>query len=212
MTRPSVSHADVFSLLAALPNGDRGVAARTLYELRDRIGATLAYEALIEAWIHDHPFLLEAFGTADNFVKALSEVAPPIKQQRSLRVWRGIAVSEAHPGDAAVGISWTRHGEVACWFACWFAPRFPSLDVRPFVFTTQLEPSAIVASHNRRNEREVMVNLAALAWASITVDGTTIAVEGLETDSLAPRAALAKWCAAGARYDENKQKKLAVPS
>jgi hypothetical protein len=108
---------DVLSMMAALSNADRGEAARKLYERRDRLGPALAYAALMDAWDHNDREQVEAFETLDAFAAALREVAPPIKRQRPLRVWRGIAVRDGHPGQAAIGLSWTRSRDIACWFA-----------------------------------------------------------------------------------------------
>ena len=48
------SRADVVSLMAALPNADRGVLARKLYERRDHIGNALVFFALMDVWDHDY--------------------------------------------------------------------------------------------------------------------------------------------------------------
>lgn len=209
--------ADVQRLLWTLPNRDRGVAARRLYERRDHIGPALAYAAFMTAWGHDDRELFEAFETPEAFAAALREVAPPVKRKRSLRVWRGIAVRDAHPGVAAIGLSWTRSREIACWFATRYQRRADLPGIRPFVFTTELEPWEIIAFNNSRGEQEVLVDLAALATLEqaemITVDDTTITTiflkdltaDDLTADSTPPADALADWRAAGERYEARKQ-------
>jgi hypothetical protein len=190
--------ADVITLLSALPNADRGEAARALYERREHIGREVVYTALLEAWDHDDRYLIDAFGTVDAFVEALRAVTPPLRRKRPLRAWRGIVVRDAHPGEAAIGLSWTRSRDIACWFAT----RHCNIGgVRPFVFQCVFFPHEIVALHDGRGEQEVLVDLAMLQWNEwITVDGTGIDRADLVSDSSPPADALADWRAAGQRY------------
>jgi hypothetical protein len=194
---------DVISLMAALPNSDRGEAARALYERREQIGPVLAFAALMEAWDHDDRHLVDAFETADQLVAALRVVAPPLRRKRPLRVWRGIVVKDAHPGAAAVGLSWTRSRDIACWFATTYGGRSDIPGTRPFVFDVALLPEEIVALHDGRDEQEVLVEprLLELNEAPIVVDGTTITLADLAADSHAPAEVLASWRAAGERYE-----------
>ena len=196
---------DVQRLLGTLPNRDRGVAARRLYERRDHIGPALAYFALMRAWEYDDGVLVEAFETLDAFAAALCPVAPPIKRKRPLRVWRCIAVRDAHPGHAAIGLSWTRSRDIACWFATTYRNRAKRPGARPFVFTVQLLPSDILAFHDGRKEQEALVDLAALEGADIMVDGTTILTHDLTADGTPPAVALADWRAVGERYEARKR-------
>lgn len=201
------SRADVVSLMAALPNADRGVLARKLYERRDHIGNALVFFALMDVWDHDYREVVNAFGeTPDAFTAAVREVAPPIKRRRPVRLWRGIRVLKAHPGDAAIGLSWTRGREIACWFATTYRSYGDPPGVRPFVFTVQLMPSDILAFHDGRKEREALVDLSVLEFGGveITVDGTPIRLNDLESDSVPPAAALADWCVAAGHMRHEK--------
>jgi hypothetical protein len=158
--------------------------------------------ALIEAWDHDHRFTVDAFDTTDAFAAALRAVAPPVRRTHPLRVWRGIVVRDAHPSEAAIGLSWTRSRDIACWFAT----RHDWPGVRPFVFQVALLPDEIVALHDGRGEQEVLVDPALLELneTPITVDGTSIDLIDLAIDSAPPTDALADWRAAGARYEIRK--------
>lgn len=198
---------DAGRLLLALPNHDRGVAAHAIRDQRDRVGNAVAYAALMEAWEHDDRVLVEAFDTMDVFAAALRAVAPPIKRKRPLRVWRGIAVRHAHPGPAAIGLSWTRSRDIACWFATLYQGRADLPGVRPFVFTTTLDASAIIAFHNGRKEQEVIVDPAVLdvehELGGLGVDdGTGTCSIDLEADSAAPSDVLADWRSAAQRHAE----------
>jgi hypothetical protein len=200
---------DVARLLWTLPNRDRGKAARAIWERRERVGRAVAYAALIRAWEHDDRELVNAFETADQFVAALIEVAPPHRRRRPLTAWRGVAVHHAHPGLAAVGLSWTCSRDIACWFAMCFRNRSRLSDVRPFVFRTELDPIEVVALHDERGEQEVIVDVGRLEFnTSIVVDGTSIELDELEPERCAPAEALASWRAAGERWEEQKQRRL----
>jgi hypothetical protein len=213
------SRDDVEALLTILPNSDRGIAAHALYERCDRIGHDLVYAAIMYAWEsnEDYRELIDAFGSVSGFfglATALSKVAPKIKRKRRLRAWRGIAVREADPSEAAIGFSWTRSRDIACWFATTYPNRADLPGARPFVFTTMLDPYMILATHDGRGEQEVLVDPLRLEEDAITVDGTTTRLWELEDDSTAPVGALADWRAAGARYqaqlDRSFQRKLAA--
>jgi hypothetical protein len=203
------SRSDVATLLFTLPNAERGEAARALFERRERIGRALAYAALIEAWEHDDRFTVEAFGTADAFAAALRAVAPPLRRKRPLPVWRGVAVRDAHPAHAAIGLSWTRSRDIACWFATFYLARGDLPGARPFVFSVALLPEEIVALYDVRGEQEVIVDPAMLELneGPIKVDGTTMMLAELAPDSTAPAGALADWQAAGQRYEAQKQQR-----
>ena len=189
---------DDVAALFTIPNGHRGIAARALYERRDRIGHELVYAAIMYAWEHDYCELIDAFESVSGFpcfglATSLSKVAPKIKRKRRLRVWRGIAVREADPSEAAIGFSWTRSRDVACWFATTYPNRADLPGSRPFVFTTMLDPYMILATHDGRGEQEVLVDPLRLEEDAITVDGTTTRLWELEDDSTAPVGALADW-------------------
>lgn len=130
------SRDDVEALLTILPNSDRGIAARALYERTGRTGHELVYAAIMYAWEHDDDYreLIDAFENVSRFpcfglATALSKVAPQIKRKRRLRVWRGVAVREANPSEAAFGFSWTRSRDIACWFARAHLLRGPSCSL-----------------------------------------------------------------------------------
>jgi hypothetical protein len=132
---------------------------------------------------------VEAFGTADDFADALCKVAPPIKRQRRIRVWRGVKVRDASPADAAIGLSWTRNRDIACWFAT----RREVTGVRAFVFETVLEPEQIIVFYNGRREQEVIVNLARFELGDVWVEGTNLYAIELDVDDAPPGTALADW-------------------
>lgn len=194
--------ADVITLLSSLPNSDRGEAARALYERRGHLKRAVVFAALMESWDHDDRVTVDAFNTADAFVAALRAVAPSLRRTRPLRVWRGIVVRDTHPRAAAIGLSWTRSRDIACWFAT----RHDWPAGRPFVFQAALLPDEIVALHDCRGEQEVLVDPALLELneTPITIDGTGIDLTDLAIDSAPPADALADWCAAGRRYEMRK--------
>lgn len=196
---------DVETLLFTLPNRDRGIAARAVWEQRKQVGNAVAYAALMEAWDHDDRVLVEAFETMDVFAAALRAVAPPLKRKRSLKVWRGVAVLKAHPGPAAIGLSWTRSRDVACWFATQHRGIGDVPGIRPFVFTATLDPAAIIAFHNARPEQEVLVDPAALdtehEMGGLLVDGMASCSIALEPDAVGPPDVLERWRIAGLRCE-----------
>ena len=109
----------------------------------------------------------------------------------------------AHPADAAIGLSWTRSLDIACWFALRFYVRGTDLgDYRPFVFSTMLQPHMIVTTHHGCYERELIVEPWMLAEEqnAIYVDGTGLTLFDLAEDSRAPDATIAKWIRAADRY------------
>ena len=75
--------------------------------------------------------------------------------------------------------------------ACWFAFRFGR--PRPFVFRVDLDPCCVIAVHNHRGEREVLVNPEALGWNSVVLDGSRITLESLEPDATAPDHRIESW-------------------
>jgi hypothetical protein len=107
-----------------------------------------------------------------------------------------------HPMDAAVGLSWTRNRDIACWFAM----RFSEVSgVRPFVFETYVGPEEIVTFYDGRREAEVIVDTVPLDMNWIMVDGTSIRHDFLEIDSSAPAERLADWSAAAQRHTDSKR-------
>lgn len=191
--------ADARSAIWRCSNSSRGYVAREIYEQHRSTNPKLAYAALMTAWEHDHGPTVEAFETEDDFAAALREVAPPIKRKRPLRVWRGIYVRDAHPMEAAVGLSWTRDRDIACWFAM----RFSEVSgVRPFVFETYVPPEEIVTFYDGRGEAEVIVDTVPLYDSWIMVDGTRISHDELGSDSSAPAERLADWRTAWATQSQ----------
>jgi hypothetical protein len=71
-----LSAADAKMLILALPNCDRGRAAVGLYGQRDRIEPAAVYAGVVAAWDHDHRVVTDAFGSRQQLVAALREVAP----------------------------------------------------------------------------------------------------------------------------------------
>ncbi len=187
-------------LLFSLPHCDLGRAARALYERRDRFGSALLYEALMLAWEHEERSKpIDAFATFDDFIAALREVAPPVMPKPPLRVWRGVAVRDL--ADSAIGLSWTCSRDVACWFATTYHEHARQPGIRCLVFTTVVEPSAIIAFNDARGEQEVLVDPAALDLSGVMVDGTSLCVKDLAADSMPPTEILADWLVAGQRFE-----------
>jgi hypothetical protein len=179
--------ADVATLIGALPNRDRGRAAKLIYGKRNVLGKQIAYSALLKAWQHDHDMVRDAFGDDRKFVNALSRVSPPSKKKRSVRVWRGINRLEG-----ALGASWTTDRDLACWFAMRYFERCQTA----FLFTCLLRPDQIVTEYNGRSEREVIPNPDALVDRVFLDEGNgklTIKLTAtLSKDDVSP-AAISNW-------------------
>jgi hypothetical protein len=152
---------DAMLLMAALPNRDRGEAALGLLKA---LGAPLekhvVYSGLLRAWDHDHREVLSAFGDPQAFANALRKVAQPSGRNKPVRAWRG--VSSPH---AAYGISWTTDRDVACWFAM----RFRDHRRSPLVFVADIPPALIIAEHDERAEREILVDFGKLHWECVVL-------------------------------------------
>ncbi|MEZ5764682.1 MAG: hypothetical protein R3D69_10735 [Xanthobacteraceae bacterium] len=152
---------DARKLIWRLPNSERGDAALALYNRRSIVGPNVVLAGLLNAWDHDHGWVLSAFGSEQAFADAIRLVAPPTKRTTPVRAWRGVSRLEY-----ADGISWTTDRDCACWFAL----RFPDPDHNPLVFVTDVHPSAILVEHGERNESEILVDPALLAWHRIVLD------------------------------------------
>jgi hypothetical protein len=200
---------DAESLMFRLPNEDRGKAARGLYEHRDQIGHQVVYAGMMEAWGYDHAVTRQAFQTDDDFAAALRAVAPPVKLTEPVRAFRGIIVTEGDPAAPAIGLSWSRSPDIACWFAL-RVYLFAGVDLgayRPFVFFTVLQPHMIVTAYHGRGERELIVEPWMLAedLEAIRVNGTGFTLFDLDEDSRAPETVIAKWLRAADRHQRAKQ-------
>jgi hypothetical protein len=187
---------DAFHLIVSLPNSQRGIAAKRLYEHRDIVGRRVAYRGLIEAWQHDHAAVRLAFGSDIAFAAALRDVAPARTSEKRIIAWRG-----TDHVDAAFGESWTTNRDVACWFAIHSSRKTKT----PFVFRCVLDPEDIVIQYNGRKEHELIVDPAQLVFAVVTIDDGT--EEGFETypcdiashDEI-PLAVIEDWRIGAARY------------
>jgi hypothetical protein len=62
---------------------------------------------------------LEAFGSADEFIGVLRNVAPPVQlpPMKLTQIWRGALVNRTTAITDSIGLSWTRSRNIACWFA-----------------------------------------------------------------------------------------------
>jgi hypothetical protein len=124
----------------------------------------VAYVGIMLAWIHDSRRLLEAFGSADQFIRALRNVAPPVQLPtvKPIEIWRGTLVNRTTAITDSIGLSWTRSRNVACWFALYeyVAALQPSLA--PVVLHAYRDRSVIVAQHNARAEQEVIIDVTRL--------------------------------------------------
>lgn len=152
--------ADAETLICALPNSDRGEAAKKLYEHR-KIGKRVAYCGLILAWEHDHEELISAFGSEEELAAALRDVSAPSRRKKPVRAWRGINNTRG-----AFGMSWTTDRDIACWFAMRYLEHRPT----PSVLVCDLYPEAIVTEHNGRHEWELIVDPIELATLDVFLD------------------------------------------
>jgi hypothetical protein len=150
------------------------------------------------AWDHDERDTINAFGSADQFIAALKDVAPPLTiRSRSKRVsaWRGVIIDRADCLHSALGVSWTRSRNVACWFAM----RYYVPEIQPSLY---LDSRAIVATHNGRCEQELLVDVQQLLNHVITIDGYgSFEPSELHSGSEATRYVIAGWRRAANRYE-----------
>jgi hypothetical protein len=204
------SLADAKALIFMLPNCDRGQAAVGLHRSRHSIGTDLAYVGIMAAWDLGHRETVDAFGSTEDFISALRDVAsmPDLQASKYLEVWRGAVVDRRDELRCAVGLSWTRSRGVACWFALheYVAALQPSLV--PIVLHANLDRSVIVTMHNARAEQEVIVDLSRLfaADCAVSIDGTNIPIIGVTIADLDPEVAavsqlIARWQLASGRYE-----------
>lgn len=183
------------------------LTALDIWRQRERVGRERTYGALLDAWDWHHHDLWEAFGSVDALACALREVAPPIRLDRSLKVWRGGSIPrDVHPAQVAVGLSWTTSLDVACWFAVG-APRLRFADDRPLVFALDATADEIIALHRghtatTETEREALLDPAKLDLLThrITIEGTAVAVADLRNHSRIPDEVSARWREAANRY------------
>ena len=159
---------DAFTFIVTLPNTQRGIAAKLLYEHRHVVSNRVAFRGLMEAWNHDHAWVLSAFGSGIAFAAALREVNPARKSGARLIAWRRVDNI-----NAALGLSWTTKRDVACFFAV----RSPKKT--PFVFRCELHPDDIVARYNERYEHELIVDPLRIDFDRVTLDDGS--KEGFET-------------------------------
>jgi hypothetical protein len=113
------SVADAKALILVLPNCDRGQAAVGLHRNWHSIGVGATYVGIMAAWDHDHRETVDAFGSIEQFIRALRDVAPPLDLQapKHMEIWRGAVMDRDDALRCAIGLSWTRSRSVACWFA-----------------------------------------------------------------------------------------------
>lgn len=200
-------------LIGALPNADRGKAARGLFEQRAVAGDATAFAGMMAAYQHDHGVTVEAFG-AFEFGPALARVAPRHALAKPIRVWRGVCLREIDDSadEAWIGFSWTRDRATACWFAFRFAY---ASAARPLVFRLDVEPSEVIALNHARGEREVILDpYNDLDPYRVTIDGAPgIDAEFIDPDYRAPPDLLARWRRArdrcAARIQEQNRNRLA---
>ena len=176
---------DAQSFIFRLPNEHRGTGAAALHRHRDHVGRPAVFAGMIAAWEHDHGHVIAAFGYS--FLAALREVAPPVTRSRRLRLWRGLQLPADGGCDEfdALGVSWTRCRDVACWFAMQFD--FP--NTRPVVLEALLDPNCIVAFWNGRREGEVIVDPLSVDVGDFWVEGAP----ALSVNDPVPDQVVARW-------------------
>jgi hypothetical protein len=198
---------DARSLILTLPAHDRGMAAPALHYYRGLVGHNAAYRGITTAWDHDERDTIDAFGSPDQFINALRDVAPPLRwgiASNMVPAWRGIISDKADCLHSMLGLSWTRSRDVACWFATrHYVPELqPSL--LPFVFHVDLERRAIAATHGRY-EQELLVDVQQLLDHVIAIDGCgSLEPTELHSGSEATRCLIGGWRCAVERYEHRK--------
>jgi hypothetical protein len=184
---------DAFHFIFSFPNAQRGVAAKLLYEHRHIVGNRIAFRGLMEAWNHDHAWVLSAFGSGIAFAAALRDVNPARKTEARIIAWRGV-----DNVNAALGLSWTTMRGVACWFAV----RSPRKT--PFVFRCELHPEDVVARYNGRCEHELIVDPLRMDLSCVSLDDPSKEFETYACDIVAHEdvspAAIADWRIASNGY------------
>jgi hypothetical protein len=206
---------DVQNLFATLPNRDRGSAALGVWNARAMVGDKVAFDALMEAWDHDHREVAREFGGEAEFAKALRMVAPRLKlpsgrahreaKLGGIFLFRGTFVPPDHePANHGRGIAWTFDRDAAAWFAIRY---WGCRDGRPWVFQLEVHPAHIVAVHHGRDEAEAIIDATAFVATTMTVD-----IDGTEASDVAPGAqasaeALASWQEAADRYEAAKRER-----
>jgi hypothetical protein len=198
-------------------NLDGGRAAREVWEQRHRLGRDLVFARLMDVWDWEHDALCEAFETIDDLANALREVAPPLKLEQPLTVWRGVMIRN-DPVAAAIGLSWTTSFDVACWFAterAGVARIMERQGMHPFVFELSATADEIIAVHEggtatSATEREVLLEPAKLDRLThrIMVEGTDIPVAALRTNTQADVTAVERWRQAAARHDAERHESI----
>jgi hypothetical protein len=113
----------------------------------------------MEAWNHDHGWVLSAFGSGSALAAALREVNPSRKGKAPVIAWRGVDNL-----IAALGLSWTTTRSVACFFAL----RSPRNT--PFVLRYEFQPEDIVARYSGRCEHELIVDPLRIDFDRIALD------------------------------------------
>jgi hypothetical protein len=110
---------DARAMMFELPGCDRAKAAVELYRHRGVVGMHVAYIGIMRAWTFDSRQVLEAFGSADRFIRVLRNVGPPVQlpPAKPIQIWRGTLVNRTAAITVAIGLSWTRSRNAACWFA-----------------------------------------------------------------------------------------------
>jgi hypothetical protein len=185
---------DAFNFIVSLPNWDRGIAAKLLYENRHVVGNRVAFRGLMEAWNHDHAWVRSAFGSDIAFAAALREVNPGRKGNAPIIAWRGVDTI-----TAALGVSWTTRRDVACFFAV----RSPRKT--PFVLRYEFQPEDVVARFNGRGEHELLVDPLRIDFDRVTLDdGSKERFETYACDIISHQdvsfAVLANWRIGADRY------------
>jgi hypothetical protein len=190
---------DADTLICTLPNRDRGHGAHGLYRARNKIGSSIAFAGMMAAYEHDHRETFAAFGSDIKFANALRRVAPHHNQTVPIRAWRGIIVRDSDPREAAAGISWTTDRDVAAWFAMRYHKDIDG--ARPFVFTAEFDPDAVVAFYDDRHEAEVIVDLRGFRLRPVFVDFDESALKSLNAMAAPSDPAFASWQEASVRHE-----------
>jgi hypothetical protein len=209
------SAGDAKALMFELPGCDRAKAAVDLYHHRNIVGAHTAYIGIMLAWTHDSRQLSEAFGSAKQFINALTSVAPTVQSPdtKPIEIWRGTLLNRTTPITHSFGLSWSRSRDVACWFA--LREYVPALQpaLAPVVLHACFNRSVILARHNARAELEVIIDVTRQPWIDgmINFDGTDASGPALQrsvTDLCLDRKIfdylIADWRLAASRYEQGK--------
>ena len=142
--------------------------------------------AVETVWAYDYRVLWKACGARRSVFRKLLRAAKFDKSHlpKSLDIWRGGVIPPSGDWyDVAVGISWTRNRDAACWFAILY--RGNRIKGEPVVLKRTIERRDVLAHITSRGDEDEIVTTTA---RPTKVDGS-----------------LKEWRAAADRYQKSKK-------